>query len=238
MNPLLAIDTIALASNIILLYILGYYDKKYRIVPLIPFLMYLVTALILMSLRLYYTDEITEKVIYISLLATVAFIMGLVPISFYQNLIGIGDILVMLIAGIMTPYAPIGEKVKLLPIITPLSAILAVAIIYVIRGKITVYKADFPPGYRSVIKVRASWLKKQEVIKAYPVFIPGMGFVYEEIFKSDDPREATKELLKNVDDDIPIYVLPNFPFVYYYWISFTVISLTLTGIGVVETLLG
>lgn len=232
------VDSLALMINIAMLYIFGYYDKKYRILPFIPFLFYLGLSIAFVGIRFYIAPPDIRSIMIASLIVSGGLLAALVPVAIYSNMLGIGDILAILASALMTPYPPLGEKIRALPILIPLSAVVAVLLIFIIRRKITIVKPDFPPGYRRVIRVRASWLKKQEVLKAYPVYVPGYGFVYEEIFKADDPREATRKLLDAVPDETVIYVLPNFPFVYYYFIAFTIVSVALLIGGVLEMVLG
>ena len=165
MNALTILDVSALVLDIALLYMFGQYDKKYRIVPLLPFILFLSVSVAFLAYRLYIADAHMKTVTLLSLIVSGGLVAGLIPLATMSNMLGIGDILLVLASSLLVPYPPLGVEVRSLPVVTPLSVILAVAIIYYVRRKITVYKSDFPPGYRRVVKVRAGWLKKQEVVK-------------------------------------------------------------------------
>jgi len=217
----------------------GNYDKKYRQLPITYVLIYGVIASTFMIYRLIVAPDDIKLAITISSITTMGLVGGISVISYITKMIGSGDILVIVLSFVMSPYVPrIGVNTPPLPLLIPLSVIISTVIIYSRYFKETRRVETFPREYRRVVVKSAGELKNMKILSYYPVYILGKGYVYEKIFKSNDPMQESMKILSDTQDSDVVYAIPSYPFVFYYAIGFTLSVITLTFYNLIAICLG
>ncbi|MEM1695995.1 MAG: hypothetical protein QXQ90_05315 [Desulfurococcaceae archaeon] len=216
-----AIHILDVASLAVLYVFLSYFskmDRDYRYVPLSTVVMFAASSIVVASARFYLADTLTLTTYCVSLILTGLLASTFLVLIHLTKMVGVGDIIVVLLTGIMCPYAPYPEGVRALPIINPVATAISALLMYIELRKSTVYIPSFPPRFRRVRKHRVSEIRKDATVKEYPVYIEGVGFVYDKIFASS-PVENTLKIIQNVPDDAVIYTVPNFPFIFYFTVG-------------------
>ena len=202
------VDAVAFPTTVMLLYFLGLYDKKYRAVPLSVFSIFTISSALLGVARLVVADDYVRHVIFISFLVSGVLLSVFVPVSIFRGMIGIGDVLAILATSIALPYPPFAPiSLVFAPVFIPLSVIITTLIIYVEIRRNTIVVDELPRSFRRIVKIRASQLKNAEILTMYPVYIEGVGPVYDKVFRSN-PQKTSKEILSKVDDNAVIYAVP------------------------------
>lgn len=213
-----------LTSFIALYCFLAYFsvmDVRYRYLPLVPTLLFVVTSVATACIRASSSDQLTLSVLSLSLLLSGIVSATMLYLVHASKMVGIGDVTVLLFSSVLTPYVPYPDGARLFPFLTPLATAIAVAMVYTVMLKNTVYVSNLPPGFRRVRVHKAFEIKRSNVVKEYPVFVEGLGFVFDRLFASS-PSENVTRLLSEVPDDATVYTLPNFPFVFYFTLGHVV----------------
>lgn len=218
MNLLYVVDVTSLVVLYAFLLYFSMMDKEYRSLPLYGIMLFTVFSIGINVARFYFANDVVLVVSYVSFLLTGLLAFAFTLLVYLTRMIGIGDVFIILLTGISCPYIPCSGIVTSLPILTPLATIISSSLVYVELRRTTSYIDGFPPRFRRVRKHRASELKNTSIVREYPVYIDGIGFVYDRIFTSS-PVENVSKILHNVPDDAVVYTIPNFPFVYYFTIG-------------------
>ena len=229
------LDLLAVALTCVALIFLSITDTKYRTVPGEGVIALLIGGVILTFIRFILGNEQVVMTVEASL-----FLAGIITLTMsalvrFSGMVGIGDVLTVLAVSLMVPYSPLGLRVRMFPAIIPITTVLSVVMIYLKIRNSTMFMKDFPSGFKRVIRRKASELKKMNVLTEYPVYIEGLGYVYEKVFNGS-PVKNTIDLIKSVPDDAIVYTTPNFPFVYYFTISFILVIGATLMLGIMELL--
>lgn len=210
---LLVAEYVLLVANTILLLLEGASDKKIRGIPHWLVILHAVLALVSMAIRFSYLDIAKFTIVY----AITGFLVAVLVLVWYlTGLIGEGDVTVIALSSATTPYIPVGY-LSGVPITAPL-AILASAtyltykyikttrVVYLkgagkVRARVR-YVADFKHG-----------LLGSEV----PIYVDGYGVLPLEARKNPS---YMRKLLASMPDYAIVYSVPNYPYVYYYSVSF------------------
>ena len=219
---------IFIVSSLLLL-ISGELDRRYRLIHPAPLLVLLGIGIVATGYKLL-KGGIHLATVTLSVFAAGVVSVGLVVILVTTSMIGLGDILAILASTLATPTIPVG-RLTMIPGPSLIAALIASIILYINMRRMCEYRPDFPKEYRYVIKTYAGNLKRMRVLTMYPVVIDGKP-VYEEVF-SGNPARNSKRILSRVSDDAVVYAVPNFPFVYYYALSY----IGVYGIGIALSLL-
>lgn len=234
-DALVIVDLVGIAIAFLSLIPLGLADKKYRMIPALCVASLMLAGIVLTVLRFVYGTRIVAMTTELSLLLTGVIVMTMITIAYKTGMLGLGDILTVLAVSLVAPYAPLGNYVRAFPAVIPLATVVAVIMIYFKMRKNTVVVEGFPPGFRRVCKRRAGELKRAEVVTEYPIYVEGAGFVYDKVFNGS-PVENTAKILESVSDDTTVYTIPNFPFVYYFMLSYFITMGVTLFLGLMEVL--
>lgn len=230
------VEVVLTVIALIILNFLGDMDKKTRTLFFSGVLFFALVASVSAVFK-FITDGLVEMTtLGISFVLTGCVASVMILLMYSTNMIGLGDVLVVLFAGVAFPYVPIGVNVKMFPAIIPVSIALSMFFIFLEMRKTTVYISTFPSGFRRVRRRRANEIKSAKVITEYPVYVEGVGYVYEKVFNGS-PQENTLVILEEVSDDALVYTLPNYPFVFYFALSLTFVVGLLLMIGFFELIL-
>lgn len=229
------LDLLAATSLYLSLIYLGIMDKNQRSVPSIWVSLLLALGAILTVVRLVMGDMKVVMVVEVSLFLTGIIAATMLFLMCFTNMIGVGDILVVLSSTFVMPYVPLGRWASVFPAITPISTLLASVIMMIIMRRSTIVMESFPPGFKRVCVRKAGELKARRVVTEYPIYVEGMGFVYNSIF-SGSPADNAVKLLQSLPDDAVVYTTPNFPFVFYYAASYGAVSLAVILLGFLEVI--
>jgi len=239
MMGLTTIDFISLTVNTVMLIVGGFYDKKFRQLPVLYVLIFGVIAFAFMTYRLAVAPDDVKTVVMISSVVVMGLIGGTIMVALLTKMIGSGDILVIVLSFVMSPYVPrIVSGRAPLPLLIPLSVILGILAIYSRYRRETVKVKSFPMEFRRVVSKRAGELKEMNPLSYYPVYISGRGFVYEKVFSSDDPMAESKKILGDVPDMAVVYAVPSYPFVFYYAVGFILSIVAMLALDLMMTALG
>mgnify|MGYP000397905719 CR=1 FL=1 len=234
MLPLLQIlDLVATGLACAILFFLGIADAKYRSVPGGSVIVFLIGGAVFTLLRIILGGAETVLTVEFSVLVAGILALAMTALVHFTGMVGIGDVLTVLAISLMSPYPPLGFRVKMFPATIPIATIVATLMIYLKIRKTTIVLDQFPPGFRRVSVRKAFELKNADVITEYPVYVEGLGYVYEKVFNGS-PVENTKKILRIVPNDAIVFTLPNFPFLYYFALSFIPISAVEVVLGVLE----
>lgn len=210
-------NEIILGAGLALLGLMGLADVKVRSLPLILVAPYVAVA---MASLWYHVTSPTE--LYPAFLVSVIIGTGLsaviVGIALITKMVGMGDALIVFLTTLILPYVPYGGLAGL-PLVVPLSVILAVLAIYVKMRKDTVTVAELPKKYRRVRRRTVRELLNTPVIKEYPVYVKGVGEIADKIFGGGELEANVKKVLKKLPEDAEVYTLPNYPFVAFFFAS-------------------
>lgn len=228
------LEIVLVLAGLAILLLLGVIDRALREVPTAVVVLLFGISLLIFSTKILSVSAVDRILYLISVLGTllIVAIMGLVALR--TNAVGLGDIIVVLASGMLVPVIPLGVYTKAFSMIPWYSSLLALLLIYLNNLRSTIYRRDFPPRFRRVVPLTAGNIKSSVVITYYPVYVEGMGFVYDEIFSSGDPRENTLRILSRVSDHTMVFAVPNYPFIFYYAISYIIVSTVFTLLGLIE----
>jgi len=237
MTDLNIVDIASVIINVVMLFVGGIYDKKFRQLPIAYLIIYGVLATVFMVYRLSVAPDDVKMSIAISSVATIAMVSGMAVLSYTTRMVGSGDIMVVVLSFIMSPYAPrIGSDSPPLPLLIPLSVVVSTLIIYLLYLRETKVIVTLPKGYRRVVVKTAGELKRMRVLTYYPVYISGKGHVYEKVFNSDDPMRESLKVLSDAQDSDVVYAVPSYPFIFYYVAGFILASVILVLYSLVSVL--
>jgi len=221
MDLLNAVDTASLIINIGMLAIGGAQDKKHRQLPLLYVLIYGAMAAAFMVYRLLIAPDYIKTAIAVSSVLSMGMVGGLAVLALTTRMIGSGDILVIVLSFMATPYVPrISAGKPPLPVFVPLSVIVSALAVYLRYLRETKAVRELPKGFRRVVVMPAGELKKMNPLTYYPVYVQGKGYVHEKVFKSNDPMQESIRILSDARDTDVVYAVPSYPFVYYYATGF------------------
>lgn len=224
-----ALDTAFFALNSVLLLLEGYSDYKYRGIPLYIVLLHGTLAVAAVISRIVFEGWwLVARTHWVVLLV----LLPLMLVYFHTGLIGEGDLIVLVLSGLTSPYVPIGYFAEL-PAPLPLSLAISSAYPFYryIKTTSTVY-------VRGLGKIRARTryvidLKRGSLRDEYPIYISGYGKIEP---KTAGNPESVKALLESVPDYALVYTVPQYPYVYYYSISFVITYLIITVISILASL--
>jgi len=222
-----AADIASVIMNTIMLLVGGIFDKKFRQLPIAYLLVYGVTAAAFMVYRLSVAPDDVRMAIAVSSVLSIGMVSGLAVLSYTTRMVGTGDILIIVLSFMMTPYAPGVCGMAPLPLLIPLSVIAGTLMIYLRYLRETKVVEALPRRFRRVVVKTAGELRRMKALTYYPVYISGKGYVYEKVFKSDDPVQESLKVLSNLQDDDVVFAVPSYPFVYYYAAGFILVSVIL-----------
>ena len=221
----------------ILAIVYGVTDRKFRALNLLPILAGITLSLVNLG-RIFLSGSLRTHAI--SLVTVLITIIPLYLLFRFTNMVGLGDVLVVMILGFISPYPPLLPN---FPALTPLSLVLASAYLIVRvhmdsrQYKLLIASLGYSSNkYKNVIVRRGIELRREleelGYVTTYPVFIEGYGNVNSEVF-SEDPQEITKRLIRDkiITDEKLVVAIPNYPLLYYYGIAFNILLIILSLIG-------
>lgn len=238
MDALLATDLASLAALCCFLAYFSVMDARYRSLPLYPTAMFAAAATASLAFRVALSDQATLFAVSVSLLLTGVVSMTMLVLVHMSKMVGIGDVVILLLSGLLCPYVPYPEGARLLPVLTPVSTAIASLLVYADMRRRTVRIDSFPPKFRRVRVHKAYEIKRSNPVKEYPVYVEGLGFVFDKVFASS-PSENAARLLQSVPDDATVYTMPNFPFVCYLSLGYAIATVAIFVVQMVaQTALG
>jgi len=238
MNDVDLVDIISLFVNASFLLIGGYFDRKYRMLPLAYVIIYGIVASAFMAFRLASTTPDVKVSIAVASVLVLGLVAGVTVLAVFTRMVGSGDVLVVVLSFIMTPYVPrVFSNNPPLPLFVPLAV--AVGVLVIIGQYYTETKKlnSLPGAFKRVVVKTAGELKSMKPLRYYPVYVPSKGVNHSAVFKSRDPLEASIELLKGLKDDEVVYTVPSYPFVFYYAGGFILSAVFLLALDLIATVM-
>lgn len=227
MTPL--VDSAFFALNAVLILIEGYSDYNYRGIPL-----YVATVHVVLSVVAVATRIVLEGFWFVLQTHWVVplVLIPLVLVYLHTGLIGEGDLVVLVASGLTSPYVPAGYFAKL-PI--PLPIAMVVSSLYPLYRYLKTTSVVYIKGIgRARARVRYAVDLKRGLLKnEHPIYIDGYGLV--QLKRLGNP-ESIGKVLESVPDYALVYTVPQYPFVYYYSLSFVTMFLVTTIVSVLVSL--
>lgn len=217
MNVVDLIDIISLFVNASFLLIGGYFDRKYRMLPLAYVVIYGIVAAAFIAFRLASEPSYVKASIAVASVLVLGLVAGVTVLAVFTRMVGSGDVLVVVLSFIMTPYVPrVFSNDPPLPLFVPLAVAVGVLAIVVQYYRETEKCNTLPSVFKRVVVKTAGELKSMKPLRYYPVYVPSKGVNHSTVFGSRDPIQASIELLNGLKDDEVVYTVPSYPFVFYY----------------------
>lgn len=222
-------EIILLFLNTLILLLEGASDKKIRGIPLVVVAVH--GALAAFSAVYYLLIE--PRAVIIALVTAGSMALLLAILRLWTGMIGGGDVLIPAISLVASPF-PVAGCLRYAPVLTPAAMIASSAYLlyWYRRSTPVVYVKGYGP-IRAVVRY-AIQFKRGEVSDS-PVYIEGVGAVGKEL--RNNP-EKLRELVSRLDDYTPIYVVPNYPYIYYYSLAYLITTILLNILSVGLSVVG
>ncbi|MEM4101631.1 MAG: hypothetical protein QXE24_03010 [Desulfurococcaceae archaeon] len=214
-------------ANAFLLLLEGSSDLKLRGVPVVLLVAHGFLAAASMIYRLV-TGDLHQVILAYAVIS--GLILLLLLVYFSTGFIGESDIAVIATSSFTSPYVFIGFF-RYLGLVAPLAILTSSAyLLYKYRRTTGVVYLKGLGKTRARLRYAVDFKVSNLLRYETPIYIENYGVIPREVVRN---AEKLREILDNVNDYTIVYSVPNYPYVYYYSLTYIVSYLALTLISLV-----